>query len=160
MMATREAFDIRLRKLRRGPAGGRFAVEQRLASELLPFARRHLELGEIYETRTSELAPFVANVVGVAQAHPDILPLLDELEVAVEEAIREIERNAEELARPDRELSSIAARRKAHLSQGWADLADLYERAEAVIGVGNHLVLGWRSDLADLRNLPSNDRAD
>lgn len=152
--ATSRVFNEKLSKVQRGPASARFAILQRQATEYLPIARRHLDLAEIYLSRTIALNPFVTKIVRIVEAHPDSLPLLADLEAAVHEAIQQIGRQ-----KRDGESAAAYARANAHVSRAMSTLADVWEKADRIVREGNQMVLQWETQLVSLHE-PKIEAAD
>jgi hypothetical protein len=149
--ATWRMYRERLQKIERssGPASAKFATIQRLAKDELPIATRHLEYARVYASKTVELDPLVTSVLRLAEAHPDVVPLLQALRDGVEEAHRTILANDDEMHR-NQVSASDWARRYIHVSKLFRSVAETFDRASDQVQEANEIVVGWATRLAAL----------
>ncbi len=142
---TVNAFGEKRR--RSGPAGARFAVLQREAAELLPLAQRHLEFAEVYSSRTIALEPAMRRIIRIAEAHPDAVPALSEMESALKKAKAEIVKSEKQRSEGWIGLGEYAER-YAHTSRAMSAVRDLWQRASELVYEANATVLRWDSECA------------
>jgi hypothetical protein len=140
--ATDRAYSRRLAQLSTGPAGARLALTRKKAQELLPLVQRAVELAEIYSARTLALNPIVASVLRIIDAHPELLPLLDDLHAGVRTARARIRATG-----GDDSYVRDWALENAHVSRATSRMAELWARRAALTTEANELVLSWDAQL-------------
>jgi hypothetical protein len=150
-MAIGTAYEHRLARLRasNAPHSAILSTQIREARDLLPIAERNLRNAEVYAARTVELDPIVHAVVRLVEEHPESVQLVAPLRAGVEEAMAAIRKGHLEEERGVAKMSA-AARRHAHISRLWRDVADHHGHAESLIREANTLVEAWASRLSKL----------
>jgi hypothetical protein len=111
-------LEERLRKLKIGPSGARYAVLRKQVTEYQPLLERRGEAVDVMLRKAVELAPLVARAVRILAVHPGDETLLKELSEALRrtsEAYKRREEDAEPIPR--------WARRHAHETRGMLDIA-------------------------------------
>jgi hypothetical protein len=154
--ATQAAYGKKIDRARSG--GPRFALELRRATELLTISEKHASLVDMYATRTSELDPLVEDCLQQLQRHPEIWPLLAELDGAIQVAT--------EIIRYDQSFEGTGihvleyATKHIHESPVMEKLVFLWRHVRRTTSEANDIVMEWDVRLTPFRaGLESADAA-
>lgn len=143
--AVSDAYVVRIA---RAKPQQRLSIEHRQVFDLLPIARRDLELAQAYSAATIELNTYVLAVLRGAGQVSDFLPSLENLRDAVLEAKRVVETGTRLL--PGEEWSTDYWLSMAHLGAKFRELSELFTASDRFKKEGNELLAGWISALAEL----------
>lgn len=144
--ATWDAYDQKLKRFQ--PGGARFALEQRQASELLDTSKRHLSLLRLYIERTEAMDRLIFICLDTLDDHPDVWPLLAELDGAVRVAADII---TEDAARAPGVHIYDWARQRVHQGGAVVSLFEVWREVRRITRPANAIVMGWNERLAPYR---------
>jgi hypothetical protein len=148
--AVHGVYQPRLARLmkQRAPAGSRFALLQRWASELLPLSERSKTEAMIYDKIRLEIEPNVERAFALLENHPRDADVLEPFWSALEEANSGIE-SLKSL--PKATYFSEIWQQYQHLSQLARQVAANYRQSEAKIDECNEAVERWIFKQLDLQ---------
>jgi hypothetical protein len=132
--------------------GALFANEMRFAASDLKLAESALELSQIYSMKTIQLDPTVRSILRLAREQPDVLPLVEELWTAVDDAVAVVRQGEEREADVEHWTPShVYAQRRAHQSRTMKKLGETWGARFKLVREANALLLDWHTELHALR---------
>jgi TIR domain len=141
--ATDHVLEEKMRKLKSGPPGARYALLRRQIGEYLPLLERQAKIEDQLLAKTIELSPLVARLCRLVATHPEEVSALEDVYGAfgtVAESYRR--RNLDKM-----EPIVTWARRNAHKTRSMGKLLRVVEQGEAATRDTNRLLQEWLDEL-------------